>query len=161
MNEALAAALTNLAAWPGARWLQGSGTAYLWVNAAHIAGVGLLLGAIVPLDLRLAGLWRHLPLPVLLPWLSRCAATGLGLALLTGLWLFTVRPLDYAANPAFLYKLGLMLLALGNIAWQHTSAALTRSLHDGHLSLGVRLRALASTLLWLAVLLAGRWIGFL
>lgn len=154
------AALASLGSWPGARWLQGSGTAYLCVNAAHIAGIGLLLGAIVPLDLRLAGCWRHLPLPLLFPLLSRCAATGLALALLTGLWLWSVRPLDYAANPAFWAKLGLLLLALGNIVWQHGNPALARSLRDGHLAPGLRLRAVASTLLWLSVLLAGRWIGF-
>lgn len=160
MGETLAALLSSLAAWPGARWLQGSDTAYLCVNAAHIAGLGLLLGAIVPLDLRLAGLWRQLPLLVLFPLLSRTAATGLSLALLTGLWLFSVRPADYVGNPAFQYKLGLLVLALGNIAWQHSSPALVRCLRTEVLPLGLRLRALASTLLWLAVLLAGRWIGF-
>jgi hypothetical protein len=40
------------------------------------------------------------------PWLhcGRCcsmAALGLALALLTGLWLFSVRPVDYAFNTAF------------------------------------------------------------
>lgn len=153
--------LDTLAAWPGALWLRASGTAYLFVNAAHILGLGLLLGAIVPLDLRLAGLWRQLPLQVLLPFSSRAAAAGLGLALVTGLWLFTVRPHEYLDNAAFQFKLGLLLLALINIAWQHRSPALARSLRDGTLATGLRLRAAASTLLWCAVLLAGRWIGFL
>lgn len=153
--------LDSLAAWPGALWLRSSGTAYLFLNAAHILGLGLLLGAIVPLDLRLAGLWRNVPLPVLLPFSSRAAAAGLGLAVATGLWLFTVRPHEYLDNAAFQFKLGLLLLAVGNIAWQHASPALARSLRDGTLSTGLRLRAAASTLLWCAVLLAGRWIGFL
>lgn len=83
--------LDTLATWPGALWLQGSGTAYLFLNAAHILGLGLLLGAIVPLDLRLAGLWRELPLHILLPFSSRAAAAGLSLVVVTGLWLFTVR----------------------------------------------------------------------
>lgn len=155
------AVLDALAAWPGALWLQGSGTAYLFLNAAHILGLGLLLGAIVPLDLRLAGLWRQLPLQVLLPYSSRAAAAGLVLALATGLWLFTVRPHEYLDNTAFQFKLGLLLLALSNIGWQHRSPALARSLRDGTLSTGLRLRAAASILLWCGVLLAGRWIGFL
>ena len=54
--------LDALAGWPGARWLQGSGTAYLIVNALHILGIGLLVGAILPLDLRLAGFFRRVPL---------------------------------------------------------------------------------------------------
>jgi len=155
------AVLDALAAWPGALWLQGSSTAYLFLNAAHILGLGLLLGAIVPLDLRLAGLWRQLPLQVLLPFSSRAAAAGLVLALATGLWLFTVRPHEYLDNTAFQFKLGLLLLALTNIAWQHCSPALSRSLRDGTLSTGLRWRAAASILLWCGVLLAGRWIGFL
>lgn len=155
------AVLDALAAWPGALWLQGSSTAYLFLNAAHILGLGLLLGAIVPLDLRLAGLWRQLPLQVLLPFSSRAAAAGLVLALATGLWLFTVRPHEYLDNTAFQFKLGLLLLALTNIAWQHCSPALSRSLRDGTLCTGLRWRAAASILLWCGVLLAGRWIGFL
>lgn len=157
----MGAVLDALAAWPGALWLQSSGTAYLFLNAAHILGLGLLLGAIVPLDLRLAGLWRQLPLQVLLPFSSRAAAAGLVLALATGLWLFTVRPHEYLDNTAFQFKLGLLLLALTNIAWQHCSPALSRSLRDGTLSTGLRWRAAASILLWCGVLLAGRWIGFL
>lgn len=161
MSAALMAVLDALATWPGAVWLQGSGTAYLCVNALHILGVGLLVGAIVPLDLRLAGLWRQAPLAVLLPFLSRAAAMGLVLALATGLWLLSVNPRDYAANPAFQSKLVLLVLALGNVAWQHGSAALARTRLEGTASTAVRLRAGVSLLLWLAVLLAGRWIGFL
>ena len=84
-----------IGAWPGAVWLRDSGTAYLFVNAAHILGVGLLVGAIIPLDLRLLGLFRHAPLAVLAPFLSRAAATGAVLAILTGLWLFSVKPAEY------------------------------------------------------------------
>ena len=47
-----------IGAWPGAVLLQRSGTIYLFVNAAHIASVGLLIGGILPLDLRLVGLLR-------------------------------------------------------------------------------------------------------
>ena len=35
-----------IGAWPGAVLLRGSGTAWLLVDAAHILGVGLLVGAI-------------------------------------------------------------------------------------------------------------------
>lgn len=152
--------LEALGHWPGALWLQRSGTAYLFVNAAHILGIGLLVGAILPLDLRLAGLIRGAPLAALAPFLTRAAAFGLALALLTGLWLFTVKPLEYAANPAFLWKLALLALALANIALQHQGAALARAVAEERVPGRVRASALASFSLWLAVLLAGRWIGF-
>jgi hypothetical protein len=144
--------------WPGALLLQRSGTAYLLVNAAHILGIGLLLGAILPLDLRLAGVLRASALPLIGPILIRTAAFGLALALTTGLWLFTVKPGEYLGNTAFLSKLGLLVLALGNIALQHHS--LKPALAGGVIGLRVRVLAMVSASLWLCVLIAGRWIGF-
>jgi len=152
--------LDALARWPGARWLQGSGTAYLVVNALHILGIGLLLGAILPLDLRLAGFFRNAPLAPLVDFLARAAAVGVVLALTTGLWLFTVKPGDYWVNTAFRIKVLLLALALLNVAWQHRGGALAAAA-SGRVPAGTRWRALASCVLWLAVLLAGRWIGFL
>ena len=149
-----------MAAWPGAVLLQRSGTAYLLVNAAHILGVGLLVGAILPLDLRLLGFFRGVPLGVVGPFLSRAAATGLGLALATGLWLFTVKPAEYLGNEAFLWKLALLAAAIVNIVIQRRSGAFARALIDGEPRTVVRLAAFCSAVLWLSVLVAGRWIGF-
>lgn len=137
-----------LGTWPGAVLLQRSGTAYLLVNAAHILGVGLLVGAILPLDLRLLGFFRTVPLAVIEPFLTRAAAAGLALAVVTGLWLFTVKPVEYLENEAFLIKLGLLALALLNIALRHSIMGFARA------------AAAFSFLLWLGVLVAGRWIGF-
>lgn len=152
--------LAGLGTWPGAVLLKQSGTAYLLVNASHILGLALLIGAILPLDLRLLGVFRSVPVAALAPVLSRMAGIGLGLALVTGVWLFTVRPVEYARNAAFLWKLGLLALALANIALQHRSAAYVRAL-AGDITAAVRWRAAASVTLWPGVLLAGRWIGFL
>ena len=146
--------------WPGAVLLQESGTAYLLVNAAHILGVGLLVGAILPLDLRLLGVLRSAPIAVIGPFLSRAAAVGVAVALLTGLWLFTVKPAEYLSNPAFLTKLALLALALANVAIQHASGSFQAALRGGIVAPRVRLLAGVSALLWLATLVAGRWIGF-
>jgi hypothetical protein len=150
-----------LGSWPGAVLLQRSGTAYLLVNAAHIASIGLLIGGILPLDLRLAGLLRGVPLAVIGPFLSRSAATGIALAVATGLWLFTVKPREYLENEAFLWKMALLVLALINIAVQHRNRHYRLALEGGAVHFSVRLIAGCSAVLWLAVLVAGRWIGFL
>ena len=150
-----------LGTWPGAVLLQRSGTAYLFVNAAHIASVGLLIGGILPLDLRLAGLMRGVPLSAIGPFLSRSAATGLALAIVTGLWLFTVKPREYLANEAFLWKMALLALALVNIAVQHRNHHYRLALDGGAVHRSVQLVAGCSAALWLSVLVAGRWIGFL
>jgi hypothetical protein len=150
-----------IGAWPGAVLLQHSGTIYLFVNAAHIASVGLLIGGILPLDLRLAGLIRGVPLAVIAPFLSRSAAIGLALAIVTGLWLFSVKPRDYLENTAFLWKMALLALALLNILVQHRNRHFRLALDGGTVHASVRLVACCSAILWLAVLVAGRWVGFL
>ena len=147
--------LEAIGEWPGASWLQQSATAYLFVNAAHILGIALLLGAILPLDLRLLGFFRRFPVEVLVPFLVRCAAVGLSLALLAGAWLFSVKPDEYLANAAFRWKLALLALALANAGFQHWG---TRG--GLRLSPAVQLRAGLSLCLWVSVLVAGRWIGF-
>lgn len=147
--------LEAIGGWPGASWLQQSATAYLFVNAAHILGIAVLLGAILPLDLRLLGFFRRFPVEVLGPFLVRCGAAGLSLALPTGAWLFSVKPDEYLANAAFRWKLALLALALVNVGFQHwgTKGGL-------QMSRAVRVRAGLSLCLWFGVLVAGRWIGF-
>jgi hypothetical protein len=147
--------------WPGAVFLRKSGTAYMFVNAAHILGLGLLVGSILPLDLRLIGFFRSVSLAVIGPFLSRSAALGLSLAVLTGLVLFSVKPTEYLANTAFLWKITLLALALGTIVLQHRGRHFRLAVEHGEVSVRVRLLAALSTVLWLSALLAGRWIGFL
>ncbi|MDF2620577.1 MAG: hypothetical protein K0S00_3236 [Xanthobacteraceae bacterium] len=156
----LAGLVALLGSWPGARWLQSSGTAYLLINAMHVLGIALLLGSILVLDFRLLGGLRSVPLTVLGPLNARVAACGVALALTTGFWLFTVQPREYLGNPAFLIKLGLVALALANVMVQHANPAYARALAGAPVSAGVRASAVASVLLWLAALVAGRWIGF-
>lgn len=150
-----------LAAWPGAAALRENGTLYLFVNAAHILGIALLLGAILPLDLAILGFVRAPPLAVLAPHASRVAGFGAALAILTGVTLLAVRPREYLANPAFLVKAALLALAFANIALQHLLPGWRRLRAGEAPSAMVRALAAASAVLWLSVLVAGRWIGFL
>ncbi|WPB57483.1 DUF6644 family protein [Xylophilus sp. GOD-11R] len=164
MNDAapwLAPVLTALQSWPGSLWLQRSGTAYLLVNAAHILGLGLLFGSIALLDGRLLRARVGADLPWLARSVPRVAGAGLALAVTTGLWLFSVRPQEYLGNAAFVVKMGLLSLAIVNVAWQHRSAHWSRLEAGAVLPAAVRLRAAASLLLWTGVVVAGRWIGFL
>lgn len=158
--EELSNLLAALGEWPGARWLRAWWVAYLFVNAAHILGLALLLGSILVLDLRLLGGLRRVPLALIGPLNARMAAAGAALTVLTGVWLFTVRPTEYAGNPAFQIKLVLIGMALANVAVQHVNPAYRLALRGGPLPAGVRASAAVSALLWLAVLVAGRWIGF-
>ena len=132
---------------------------YPLINAGHIIGVALLFGAILPLDLRLLGLWRGVSLASLARVLVPVSGCGLGLALLTGPLLFSVDPFRYAGLPLFWLKLALIGLALVNLILLRRSAAWrsgTVQTAPGRL----RLAGLFSALLWLAVILCGRLIAY-
>jgi len=153
--------LDAIAALPLATLLRGSGTAYLLVNAAHILGIALLIGSIFPLDLRLAGAFPRTPLPVIAPLLRGTALLGLSLATLTGLALFTANPTEYVGNPAFRIKIVLLAVALVNAALVTRGRGWAQVLSGASPPPALRFMAVLSALLWLGVLLAGRWIGFL
>jgi hypothetical protein len=153
--------LQALADWPVAAALRRSAIAYPLVNAAHIISLGLLLGAITTLDLRLLGLFRAHPVAVLGPPLWRVAACGLALAAVTGFLLFSTRPLAYAENPAFLTKLGLIGLGLLNLLVLRFNAHWRLALGGGAVHGSVRAAALLSLVAWMGAVVAGRWIGFL
>jgi hypothetical protein len=141
--------------------LRRSATLYMFVNAAHILAIGLLVGAILPLDLRLAGLFGKVPVEVVAPFLSRSAGIGLALALLTGFCLFSVRPTEYAVNPAFLAKLGLIAFGIFNVLLVHAGPGWRAAMTIGIVRPAMRFSAVLSAMIWIAAVVAGRWIGFL
>lgn len=150
----------SLQNWPGAIALRGSSTLYLLVNAAHILAIGLILGPILALDARLLGLARNVSLPAIGPFLANTAMLGVGLAIATGLTLFSVQPANYVANPAFLTKLAILALALSNAISVALSPSWRRAIAGHEIAAHLRWQAAASFILWIAVLVAGRWIGF-
>lgn len=161
MPPLLAEWLQALAATAPADFFRDSTSAYAALNAAHIFSIGLVVGSIVTLDLRLLGLFRSFPLEGLAAPLTRMAAAGLLFAVMTGFVLFSVRPIAYAQNPAFLAKVALVALGVGNALLLHTGRAWDEAISGGEIGDSVRAAALRSILIWMAAVLAGRWIGFL
>ena len=150
--EAVAAAIEGLAL---AEWLRFSRWGYATVNTLHVFGIALLVGAVVPLDLRLLGCWKTVELEPLYRVLSRAAATGLVVAVASGLLLFAVRATEYAALDLFLVKLALVGAGLALAASLHFGVDLPRLAPARQ-----RLFGAISLLLWPAVLLCGRFIAF-
>ncbi len=149
-----------LSATPVPMLLRRSGTLYMLVNAGHILAVCILVGAILPLDLRLIGLFRSFPANVLGPFLSRAAAVGVLLAVTTGALLFSVRAVEYAANPAFLAKIGLVGLGIVNAGLLHRSRYWSKLRSGGVVHPVVAVFALVSIVVWVGAVIAGRWIAF-
>jgi hypothetical protein len=150
-----------LAETPVARALIASSTLYLLVNAAHILGIAVLFGAILALDLRILGLAPAVPLAAIAPYLSRLAGAGMLVAMLTGLCLFSVRPMEYVQNPAFLAKIGFLGLGLLNVAVVHWGSGWKEVLAGAPANSALRLSAMLSIAVWIGAIIAGRWVGFL
>jgi hypothetical protein len=149
--------LDAVASWPLASYIRSSRTAYATVNAVHIVGMSLLVGAIVSSDLRTAGLckvdrWRE--------GLETCmlvAAFGLALAMISGAMLFSVRGGTYIADPAFQIKALLLAAGLVNVFAFRWAMARRKWVAP---SKTMRLSAISSMLIWTSAIFAGRWIAF-
>ena len=142
--------------------LAGSVWSYPLVNAGHILGIALLVGGIVPLDLRLLEVWSHLPLGPFLQVLRITAAAGLGLAVAFGALLFSTAATDYASSGLFLAKMVLVACGLLNAG---LAAYWLRDEHfdptdTGTLPAALRVAALVSLCLWISVLFLGRLVGY-
>lgn len=142
--------------------LRDSTWVYPLVNAGHILGVALLVGSIIPLDLRLLSLWRSLPLAPLRHVLTRTAATGLVLAACFGSLLFATRATEYVASPLFVAKMAVVLAATSHaIAFRQVIAdATSPDQASGTHSWRVRATAGISLIAWLAALTLGRLVGY-
>ncbi|BES70609.1 hypothetical protein RE428_16270 [Marinobacter nanhaiticus D15-8W] len=137
--------------------------AYPLVNAGHILGVALLVGGIVPLDLRLLGAWRAYPVAPFLHVLRATSALGLGLAIFCGLLLFATAATDYVHSWWFLSKMTVVLLGVINALF------IVRVLANEDIQslplcstmpASLRFGALISLLVWPVALVLGRFVGY-
>ena len=140
-----------------AQYLRFGHWGYAAVNTTHVLGIALLVGAIVPLDLRLLGAWRGVAHAQLARVLVPAAATGLAIAACAGFLLFSVKARDYAVHE--LMQVKLLLIVTG------TSAALLLHARHGLLMESTSKRRLAvhgglSMACWIGALVCGRLIAF-
>lgn len=160
MLEALAPLAEALQATALSRTLAASVWLYPLINTAHIVGIALLFGAIVPLDLRLAGCWPMQSIQPLRRILLPVAIGGLLLAAASGALLFVTRPVDYLREPLFALKLGLLAVAVLNALWLRRSADWRSGESRATTPTAWRAAGVLSIMLWLAVITVGRLIGY-
>jgi hypothetical protein len=153
----LEALLAGLEATAVAQTLRTSRWLYAATSTAHVFGIALLVGAILPLDLRLLGRWPDVPRRNLVRVLVPVAATGLSLAVVAGLLLFSVRAREYAGVGFLQAKLALVAIgSLAALSLHHAHGFLLDTASDRRLA-G---HALLSLACWPAALLCGRLIAF-
>lgn len=160
MPVPLADLWTTLESWPLAAHI-GETWWFPLLESIHVVGATFLVGSIVMVDLRLLGLagTRHTVRDItsqVVPWTLGAAVVSV----LTGLGLFITRAGHYAENRAFQIKMALLLLAGVNMAIYHLVTA--RQVADAaDPPRAVRLAGALSLVLWVGIMLAGRWTGHL
>ena len=129
----------------------------------HIMGIATVVGSIVMVDLRFLGL--ALPghnvsemIRRLLPWTWYALAVNAA----TGLLFILARPIRYFYNPVATFKFSCLLLAVG-LAF--VVFRMNRKQHgyweqSAERLLAARVIAAVSLLLWIGVMLGGRWIAY-
>ena len=135
-----------------------------FLESIHVLASTFLVGSILMVDLRLLGLAArsHAVSRVtreIVPWTGSAAV----ISTLAGLGMFISQANRYMDNRAFQVKAVLLLLAGLNMAVFHlrTVRSLPRWDTAAVTSAAARFAAVGSLLLWIGIMLAGRWIGHL
>jgi len=145
------------------QWMRSNLLALPIVEATHVLCITLVFGSILVVDLRLLGLFdRHRPV-------TRVSREMLGLtwyafagAVITGAIYFAANATTYWFNTAFRFKMLAILLAGLNMAvfqlitWRGVGAWD----RDAPTPRAARIAAVLSLLIWTAVIVLGRVIGF-
>jgi hypothetical protein len=151
-------------------WLQGHPASqyigFTWwfpfLESIHVIAITLVVGSILVVDLRLLGIsgLQYSASRVtreLLPW----TWGAFFVATLTGFGMFVTRATAYVENPAFQIKFLLLVVACLNMAIFHFRAF--RAVHHWDADLmpppAARAAGAASLVLWIGIILAGRWTG--
>lgn len=139
----------------GATWL------FPLFNSLHVLSITFMLGSLLMVDLRLCGLAArsyslHLLSRDFLPWVWGAFV----IAVVTGLGLFITRASAHVLNIAFQWKMILMLLAGLNMLVLHVALRRFPDVqHAEVLPVSMRGAGILSLLLWVGVMLSGRWVG--
>jgi len=157
---------------PFCRWLEHTSVAAavresLWlfpaIETLHLLGMAVLVGSIAAFDLRLLG-WMLRRQRVsalaerLLPW----SWAGFAVQLVTGALLFASEAVKVYPNPAFRLKMLLLFLVGLHALIFHLSVYRNVASWDDTevLPAGPKVAGFVSILLWIGIVAAGRFIGF-
>ncbi len=133
------------------------------IETLHLLAMSLLLSTIGALDLRLMGLaLKRIRVSELSKRIFPWAWSAFAIQIVTGLLLFCSEATRMAVNPAFRTKLALIGLAGLHAAVFRWIACRDMPEWDVERSTPVRAKiaGIVSILLWVGVVAAGRWIGF-
>lgn len=133
------------------------------LETAHVIGLGLVLGTIAIVDLRLLDLAsRSRPVRELVEETLPYTWFGFAVAVVTGALMFASRATEYFVNVPFRIKLALLALAGANMLAFHLLSY--REIHkwsDADATpRAAKVAGGTSMALWVLIVFAGRWIAF-
>jgi hypothetical protein len=144
-------------------WMRLSLKAVPVVNALHVMSIVIVFGTIFIVDLRLLGFVNvHRSVTRMHDELVRWTWLAFGISFITGALLFMVNAVTYYRNTAFWLKMGAIVLAgINMLVFERVTAKSMPSWDRGAVPPpAARTAAVVSIVLWLAVIVFGRWIGF-
>src|SRR5262245_16762304 len=135
-----------------------------FLESVHVLTATFVMGSILMVDLRLLNVAaRNHPVTRLtkevLPW----TWGGATVSLITGFALFASRAGHYVENRAFQVKIALLVLAAINMTVFHlvTARGIVHWDSKTTTTRAAKTAGACSLLLWIGIMLAGRWIGHL
>jgi hypothetical protein len=134
-----------------------------WVESVHVLAITLVVGSIAAVDLRLLGLAsQSRPITRLIHEILPLTWVAFAIALLTGTTLFTSNAIEYAHNGPMRLKMLLLVIAGINMLVFHLVTYRSIGAWDEapRTPLSARLAGGTSLLLWIGIVVFGRWIGF-
>jgi hypothetical protein len=145
-----------------AEWMRVTNPAMPVVEATHVLAAIMLFGSVLIVDLRLLGLVdARRPVTRISRETLPLTWVAFGVAVVTGSLMFTTSAQTYFGNTAFQLKaLALFAAGLNMALFQFLTARGVANWNSSPPPRAARGAGLVSLLLWAAVVLLGRWIGF-
>ena len=145
-----------------ALWVGESLWAYPFLLSLHVAGLAILVGIFVMLDLRLLGAFGQLRVAALLP-VIRFAWVGFLVNAVSGALLFTSQASYFITSTPFLLKISMIFAGAVLAAIIQRSLRTSRDSATGEWSIsgGTRVVAALSLAMWIGAIVTGRLIAYL
>jgi hypothetical protein len=145
-----------------AEWMRTTLPAMQLIEAAHVLAAVMLFGTVLVVDLKLLGVQdAHRAFARISRETLPLTWGAFGVAVITGTLMFTTSAHTYFGNAAFQWKtLALAAAGVNMLLFQLTAARGGAAWDAGPPRRSARIAGLLSLLLWAAVVLLGRWIGF-
>ena len=145
-----------------ATWIRESPSllAYAFVLFLHAAGLALVVGFNAALDLRILGVGPEIPIAPLDKFYP-VMVIGFWINAVSGIGLLIASASEMLTNPLFYLKLGLILLAVLNLAILRAQVLRDPYVDKRPLPLKAKFLAATSLLLWIGAITAGRLTAYL